>query len=225
MSGAAGPPLPPRRGRAAPPPPPPALPPRPSPRTSSKGPLEPCCPRASLAQPPPGPGPAPARLHPSPPLTKQPGLSGTGRAAAGLRAGGMAGGRGEPATPADVFPLLVPCDARGGAYAGWLTLPAAGRLAGALWVRLAGLPPPGASFARASIELGPELAALVSVRPQLGWSQDGGALICLSAALHSTLRQANRSGPGSCSNYVRCMLASVRSQGNDALRWRAQDVA
>ena len=66
-------------------------------------------------------------------------------------------------TPADVFPLILPCNEAGSAWEGFLTLPGAGSLRSALWLRLCHLPADGKRLQGAQLQCSPELVDLLEV--------------------------------------------------------------
>ena len=70
-------------------------------------------------------------------------------------------------TPADVFPLMVPCSEDGSAWEGFLTLPGAGSLCSALWLRMCHLPCAASGAQKtlqgAQLQCSPELVDLLEV--------------------------------------------------------------
>ena len=71
-------------------------------------------------------------------------------------------------TPADVFPLVVPCNEEGTAWEGFLTLASAGSQRTALWLRLSHLAAADGSLKDTQLECSPELLDLVEVQHLLG---------------------------------------------------------
>lgn len=66
-------------------------------------------------------------------------------------------------TPAEIFPLVVPADEDGTAFEGFLTLPKAGSLRTALWMRLSDVPLSHKSLQGAKLECSRELSDLLEV--------------------------------------------------------------
>lgn len=69
--------------------------------------------------------------------------------------------------PADVFPLVAPCNEEGTAWEGFLTLAGAGSQRTALWLRLSCQDAAGGSLKDAQLECSPELLDLLEVQPSL----------------------------------------------------------
>ena len=67
-------------------------------------------------------------------------------------------------TPADVSPLVVPCNEEGTAWEGFLTLASAGSQRTALWLRLSHLGAATRSLKDAQLECSPELLDLLEVK-------------------------------------------------------------
>jgi len=66
-------------------------------------------------------------------------------------------------TPSDIFPLMLPANEDSTAYEGFLTLPRAGTLCTALWMRLFDIPKDQASIRGAKLECSRELVNLLEV--------------------------------------------------------------
>jgi hypothetical protein len=68
-------------------------------------------------------------------------------------------------TPADVFPLILPCNEDATAWEGFLSLPGAGSLRSTLWLRLrqAGSAAPAKGLQGAELQCSPELLDLLEV--------------------------------------------------------------
>jgi hypothetical protein len=66
-------------------------------------------------------------------------------------------------TPADVFPLVVPCNEASTAFEGFLDLPSAGSLRTALWMRLSDIPRERNTLHGAHLECSGELSELLEV--------------------------------------------------------------
>lgn len=67
------------------------------------------------------------------------------------------------ATPADVFPLVIPANEDCTSYEGFLTLPRAGSLCTALWIRLYDIPIQQTSLRGAKLKCSGELSDLLEV--------------------------------------------------------------
>ncbi len=70
-------------------------------------------------------------------------------------------------TPAEIFPLMVPAKEDGTAFEGYLTLPKAGSLDTALWMRLSDVPLWSKSLQGAKLECSRELSDLLEVCQEL----------------------------------------------------------
>lgn len=67
-------------------------------------------------------------------------------------------------TPADVFPLVIPCNEAGTAWEGFLILASAGSQRTALWLRLSCPDAAGGTLKDAQLECSPELLDLLEVQ-------------------------------------------------------------
>lgn len=66
-------------------------------------------------------------------------------------------------TPADVFPLVIPCNEENTAYEGYLDLPCAGSLRTSMWIRLCKVPADKPTIKGSQLECSVELADLLQV--------------------------------------------------------------
>ena len=73
-------------------------------------------------------------------------------------------------TPAEIFPLMVPANEDGTAFEGYLTLPNAGSLDTALWMRLFDVPLWANTLQGAKLECSRELSDLLEVCQELSLS-------------------------------------------------------